>query len=270
MIDSASDDSGTAARRWRDKVLARRRAPGRRRFTPGLAAEYHLRLSAGGYPGDRLDALWRLLGEDGSLLDVGGGTGLWAIPAARRGHRVTVVEPSEAMLSVLREQLRRQPEIGRLITVVAGSWGDVDPGPHAVCLAAHSLYGMADIDGALDVMERLATRAVAVFVRTSRWPGRMADDLTRTLGGHRLQTTNWDDLRAVLETRRTPYSVEMIARERTGHGRGGGRAPAPAFPEALGWLEERLVAFDGHGVGDVTEPSDAWVTWPAPPSPGPR
>ncbi len=45
------------------------------------------------------------LDRETSLLDIGAGTGAWTLFAATRARRVTAVDPSAAMLQVLREQL---------------------------------------------------------------------------------------------------------------------------------------------------------------------
>ena len=57
---------------------------------------------------EALNALLELTPEGGSVLDVGGGAGRFAIAlAARRGAAVTVVDPSRSMLEQLRRRWRR-------------------------------------------------------------------------------------------------------------------------------------------------------------------
>jgi 2-polyprenyl-3-methyl-5-hydroxy-6-metoxy-1,4-benzoquinol methylase len=45
-----------------------------------------------------------LQGENLAILDVGGGSGRFAVPLAQRGHRVTVADISEEALKLLRER----------------------------------------------------------------------------------------------------------------------------------------------------------------------
>ncbi|MGB0100111.1 MAG: methyltransferase [Nocardioides sp.] len=65
------------------------------------------------------DALLPALGGPGDVLDIGGGTGGFAVRVAEHGHRVTVVDPSPDALASL---ARRAREIG---VAVAGEQGDL-------------------------------------------------------------------------------------------------------------------------------------------------
>jgi len=246
--------SESPAECWRRKVLERRGSRHKRSFTHGLAQEYDLKLRLEGYPGSMIDEVATLLGPGGSLLDIGGGTGLWALPIARRGHPVTVVEPSEAMRGVLEDRLRAETSLP--VRVAAQRWEDVQASPHTLVLCAHAVYGMDDIEPSLAKMERAARSKVALFVRTSRWPGRLSSELVASLGGKALPTCNWADLQPVLDARGTRYRVDEVR-----------RSVDPAalsltgFPEATAWLEERLLRPAEPADDDGAEVVDVWVTW---------
>ena len=55
------------------------------------------------------------------VVDVGGGAGHQAIPLARDGYDVTVVDPSEQMLDRAREALRSQPAVRARVRLVAAT-----------------------------------------------------------------------------------------------------------------------------------------------------
>lgn len=65
-----------------------------------LAGDYRERP---GYPVALVDRLAALAGGAGTVVDLGAGTGLLALPLAGRGIAVRAVEPASAMLEVLRE-----------------------------------------------------------------------------------------------------------------------------------------------------------------------
>ena len=71
-----------------------------------LADDYRARP---GYPAALVDRLHALAGGAGTVVDLGAGTGLLALPLAARGVAVRAVEPASAMLDVLREGARGLP-----------------------------------------------------------------------------------------------------------------------------------------------------------------
>jgi len=76
----------------------------------------------------------------GNVLDVGGGTGVVAVPLAERGYHVTMLEPSDGMLDVTRRRIALVAEV----EVIQGGVGDVTElvrGPfEAICCHAVLLY----------------------------------------------------------------------------------------------------------------------------------
>jgi SAM-dependent methyltransferase len=66
-----------------------------------------------------------LRGRSCRVVDVGGGAATQAIPLARAGHRVTVVDPSVAMLAAAREALAAEPvDVRERVSLVEGRGED--------------------------------------------------------------------------------------------------------------------------------------------------
>ena len=118
-----------------------------------------------------LDALVELAGADDTWLDIGAGGGRYALPLARRVQEVVAIDPSAAMLEVLREDMNEHGIAN--VRVVEGRWPSVDLSgstaldPAAcvdVALMAHVGYDIEAIGPFLDAAEAAATRrCVAVL-----------------------------------------------------------------------------------------------------------
>jgi SAM-dependent methyltransferase len=117
----------------------------------------------------RPDAVYRVLeaevaaagrrrgGGSPSVLDVGGGSGVWAVPLAEAGCLVTVIEPSPNALATLQ---RRAAEAGVSDRITAVQ-GDTD------ALGRLVPAGAADLVVAHGVLEVVDDTAVAVAALTS-------------------------------------------------------------------------------------------------------
>ena len=115
-----------------------------------------------------LNGLYALLGENADVLDVGGGAGRYALPLATRARRVTVVEPSEDSVALLRE---RAAEAGLTnITVINESWEEAEAPSADVVLCSMVLHHVAD---AVPFVARLQehARERVVLVEMMETPG---------------------------------------------------------------------------------------------------
>jgi len=103
-------------------------------------------------------------GED--VLDVGCGGGRYALPLAALAHRVTCVDPSLAMLRVLRAGIA-ELHVSNL-EVMEARWPIAGVAPQAdVALMANVGNDIEDIGGFLDALERSARRlCIAVLLET--------------------------------------------------------------------------------------------------------
>lgn len=92
-----------------------------------------------------------------TLLDIGAGTGRYALPLALQGIRVVAVEPSPSMRAGLEAEMEANGVTN--VEVVDGTW-PLDAPPRAdVVLAAHVLYGVRDIERFVLAMHACARRA---------------------------------------------------------------------------------------------------------------
>jgi 2-polyprenyl-3-methyl-5-hydroxy-6-metoxy-1,4-benzoquinol methylase len=152
------------------------------------------------------------------VLDLGGGSGVAAVPVAELGHRVTVVDTSADALATLQ---RRAADAG-VADRVAAVQGEVERLPGTVGAAAydlvlcHSLLEVVD-----DPAATLATVAGALRpggCASVLAAGRAAAVLARALGGHLAAalraltdpTGRWGDADAVLRRFETDQLLGLV------------------------------------------------------------
>lgn len=107
-----------------------------------------------------------LLGDDGTVLDIGCGTGRASLPFAEAGHAVTGVERSGGMLEGLRAEVAARDVS---YEVIEGSWPGVDVGTFDVVMCANVVYDVQDIVPFIEAMADHASRAVVIEM-TERHP----------------------------------------------------------------------------------------------------
>lgn len=125
-----------------------------------FAEEYHKRLVREGYPGALLPPVLEAVKDTASLIDAGGGSGFFAVPIAEKNIPVTLVEPSAAMIQILR--LNIKPGVSSLITPVNQTWEEWNGERHETLLCAHSLYPMSDPEKALKKMVLYAEKRIII------------------------------------------------------------------------------------------------------------
>ncbi len=115
-----------------------------------------------------LNGLYAVLGKDADVLDVGGGAGRYALPLATRSRHVTVVEPSEDSVELLKE---RAAEAGLAnITVINESWEEAEAPSADVVLCSMVLHHVADAVPFVTKMQEHARDRV-VLVEMMETPG---------------------------------------------------------------------------------------------------
>jgi S-adenosylmethionine-dependent methyltransferase len=172
------------------------------------------------------------------VVDVGGGSGGWAVPLARRGCAVTVVDNSPNALAAL-QQRARDAGVHELVTPVQG---DVDalaeavPAAGADLVLGHGLLEVVD-DAAAAVAALCAASApgAAVSVLVA---GRYGAVLGRTLGGRLAEA------RALLTDPEGRFGPQDALRR---------RLDAHALRSLLEACELRIERLQGDGV------LEAWI-----------
>jgi SAM-dependent methyltransferase len=118
-----------------------------------------------------------------SVVDVGGGSGGWAVPFAAAGCRVTVVEPNPNALATLRRRAGEEGVSDR-ITVIADdsdALGEHVPAGSADLVLAHGLLEV--VDDPAEVVRALATAAAPEGAVSVLVANRHAAVLHRALAG---------------------------------------------------------------------------------------
>lgn len=165
---SPSVDALLAA--WRERVRADKDQVDRSREEPDPTDFYspvatRFRMDPRRTDDETLNALLALARPDDAWLDVGAGGGRYALPLALHVGEVLAIDPSVAMLSVLREDAAAEGLSN--CRVIESRW-PLDPDTVApkgdVALMAHVGYDIAEIGPFLDALESSAARlCVAVM-----------------------------------------------------------------------------------------------------------
>ena len=132
-------------------------------FWDGRAERYarHVRLAGPGMD-PFLRRLRRLTGASSSAIDVGAGTGRYALALAAGVRHVTAVEPSAAMLAVLR---RDAGELGVTnVETVEATWQEADVATADIAFSSFVLTLVRDAGPFLHKLEAAARRRVLLYL----------------------------------------------------------------------------------------------------------
>ena len=120
--------------------------------------------------------------KDATVLDIGAGTGGWAVPMARLARRVTAIEPSSEMIRFMKQNLEQ--EAIRNVEVVQGTWPDgrKGVGTHDFSLCSHSMYGCPDLPSFVHAMSDATRKTCLMLMRAPSHDGIMARAAMRIWG----------------------------------------------------------------------------------------
>ena len=216
----------------------------------------------------------RAVTAESTVLDVGAGTGRHTLALAPHVRHVTAVDPSEAMLGFLREDVAAQT-IANVETVL-GDWLQVSVEPADLVICSHVLYPIADPVPFIRRLDQHAAEQVFIYLRVDPMPTDMglwaefygvplqaqptALDLLNLLAQigimadfevveHRFSWTFADIEEAVAQIRNS-----LCLRE----------DDEVASVKLRGLLKERLVAWPNDRLGpEIVSSRSAIISWPA-------
>jgi SAM-dependent methyltransferase len=116
-----------------------------------------------------------------TAMDIGGGTGAWAVLMAKNARHVTVVEPSTAMSEVMRQNLA-DSAINN-VEIVQEKWPEATVNKHDLTLCSHAMYGLADFAGFIRSMETV-TRHLCVLIMRAPIPQDLLSIAKLRICGH--------------------------------------------------------------------------------------
>ncbi|OPY73507.1 MAG: Methyltransferase domain protein [Syntrophorhabdus sp. PtaU1.Bin050] len=120
-----------------------------------------------------LDFVLREAEPQDTAIDIGPGTGRWTIPLAKTIGGVTDIEPTSAMVEMLKENL---DNVGLYnVEIIPQTWEDATPSMHDIVLCAHGMYGSLDLAAFVRKMERFSRKRCYLVLRLPPANGIMAE-----------------------------------------------------------------------------------------------
>jgi SAM-dependent methyltransferase len=101
--------------------------------------------------------------QDTTVLDVGAGTGRHTMALAPHVRRVTAVDPSEAMLGLLRQDVEQEGL--RNVDAVQSEWMTANVERADIVICSHVLYPISDVEPFVRKLDEHAARRVFVYIR---------------------------------------------------------------------------------------------------------
>ena len=139
-------------------------------------------------PDSSRDFILAQLDAGSTVLDIGAGTGAWSILMAPHVKHVTAVEPSNAMIEVMRNDLVKENITN--VSVVQGSWPDVSVEPHDFSLCSHAMYSSTDLTSFVLKMAACTSRMCFLLLRAPTLDG-VRSEAAKHIWGQPLDSPNF-------------------------------------------------------------------------------
>ncbi len=139
-------------------------------------------------PDSSRDFILSRLDGRSTVLDIGAGTGAWSALLSPRVRQVTAIEPSAAMIEVMRRRLTVENIAN--VTVVQGAWPDVAVEQHDFSLCSHAMYGCPDLASFIRQMVACTRQECFLLLRAPTFDGVMAE-AAQHIYNHPLDSPNF-------------------------------------------------------------------------------
>jgi SAM-dependent methyltransferase len=145
---------------WRELVVTGALT---RRSKKELRYERRFRKKTPERPDPLLDLVMEHIEPRHTVLDIGAGSGRWTLPLAACAARVTAVEPSDAMLGMMRENIAEAGVTN--ISIVRSAWEEAAVEPHDIVTCVHGMYNSPDFGTFVRKMVRNAAEQCCFVLR---------------------------------------------------------------------------------------------------------
>ena len=115
-----------------------------------------------------------------SVLDIGAGTGAWAIHLSRQVSLVTALEPSSGMRALMQSNLADQGISN--VKIIDGRWPETETRQHDYVLCAHAMYGALDLPTFIRRMNETARKTCFMLIRDAHPDSIMSTAARHILG----------------------------------------------------------------------------------------
>jgi len=139
-------------------------------------------------PDSSRDFIMSRLDLSSTVLDIGAGTGAWSALLAPAVRHVTAVEPSPAMIEVMRRRLTAENITN--VTIIRGAWPDVAADRHDFSLCSHAMYGCSDLAAFIRQMVASTRSECFLLMRAPTFDGVMAE-AAQHIWSHPLDSPNF-------------------------------------------------------------------------------
>jgi precorrin-6B methylase 2 len=125
---------------------------------------------------------------DSTVLDIGAGSGAWVSLMAPLAKSITAIDPSESMLSQLRQRIENEKL--RHVAILKGCWPEVKVDRHDFCFCSHAMYGAEDLPTFIRGMQESTNKRIILLIRAPDEEGLMAQAM-KMVWGHPYDSPNY-------------------------------------------------------------------------------